>query len=90
MNNVDINDFNYHFGLDITKEVENKEQTVVVVVDSNAEYVGVKENYYVPNESINHIKTREYEDSGRASFAMSMLSVLIIALVILCLVVTNL
>lgn len=89
MNNVDINDFNYHFGLDITKEVENKEQTEVVV-DSNAEYVGVKENYYVPIESINRIKTREYEDSGRASFAMSMLSVLTIALVILCLVVTNL
>lgn len=94
MNIVDINDFNYHFGLDISKEneteIENKEQSDVFSVDSNAEYVEVKENYYVPNDSINHIKTREYEDSGRASFAMAMLSVLTIALVIICLVVTNL
>lgn len=91
---VNINDFNYYFGVDIIKEVEpeieNKEKTDVSVIDSNAEYVEVKENHYVPSDSINYIKTRQYEDSGRASFAMAMLSVLFIVLFALCLVVNNL
>lgn len=71
----------------IKKEIEVVENEVII--DSDSEYEEVKENHYKPVE-VYEPQLPVKEDSGRATFAVVMLSMLFIGLVMLTVVVTNL